>query len=97
MSTQTRAGWITVVLWAGTFLGWIGGADPLFMGAFLRTAVVMTLLWFAWPQLARLPRWIFFAVPAACIAAAFNPRILLVLIPALLLYGVLRPAPKKTR
>ena len=93
MPIRKRAGLITIVLWAAALICWLQGAGQLWEGALLRTAVVMTLLWSAWPQLVRLPRWIFFAVPLTCIAAALRPRILVVLVPLFLICGILRSKP----
>ncbi len=95
MPMRAKAGWITVVLWLGTLVALAYGGDELTLGAFLRTAVVMTLLYLAWPQLERLPRWLYFSVPAAGLIAAFQPRLLILLVPPLLLYGFIRPKPKK--
>ncbi|MBO7726166.1 MAG: hypothetical protein J6S40_06820 [Thermoguttaceae bacterium] len=95
MPLRTRAGWITVVLWIATLAALAFDCDELTLGAFLRTAVCMTLLWLAWPQLCRLPRWLYISVPIVGLAASVVPRILFVLIPLLLLYGFLRPKPRK--
>ncbi|MBQ3387830.1 MAG: hypothetical protein IJG60_01290 [Thermoguttaceae bacterium] len=95
MPLRSRAGWITVLFWIASLAAIVYGADELTLGAFLRTAVVMSLLWLAWPQLARMPRWLCVTVPAAALVAAFQPRVLFVLIPGLLLYGFVRPKPKK--
>ena len=94
---RVRSGIIAIVLWILSFLGWRYGYSPLYEGAFVRSAVVMSLLWLAWPELVRLPRWLFIIVPFILIIAAFQPRILLVLIPVLLLYGFLIPKPKKRK
>ncbi len=92
---RLRIGLITILFWILSLIGWIYGFDPLYQGAFIRTAIVMTALWMAWPELAALPRWLYLAIPITLIAGAFRPQILLFLIPALLLYGFLRPKPKK--
>ncbi|MGI5832464.1 MAG: hypothetical protein ACOX6D_08045 [Thermoguttaceae bacterium] len=95
MPRRTRAGWITVVLWIVSLIALAHGASEMLLGAFVRPAVVMTFLWLAWPQLVRFPRWLCVTVPIVALAAAFQPRILIVLIPGLLLYGFVRVKPKK--
>ncbi len=95
MPLRAKAGWIAVFLWIGTLAAAVYGRDELTLGAFLRTAAVMTLLWLAWPQLARLPRWLYVSVPIVGLIAAVVPRLLLILVPLLLLYGFLRPKPRK--
>ena len=57
--------------------------------------VVLWIATLAWPQLCRLPRWLYISVPIVGLAASVVPRILFVLIPLLLLYGFLRPKPRK--
>lgn len=95
MPIRAKAGWIAVILWIGTLAAAVYGRDELTLGAFLRTAIFMTVFWMAWPQLSRLPRWLFISVPAAGLIAALVPRLLFVLIPLLLLYGFIRPKPRK--
>lgn len=95
MPLRARAGWIAVILWIAALAALALGCDELTVGAFLRTAVCMSLLWLAWPQLSRLPRWLYVSVLVVGLAASIVPRVLLLLIPLLLLYGFLRPKPKK--
>lgn len=95
MPIRVKAGIIAIVLWGLSLAGLVKGFSPLYEGAFVRSAVVMTLLWLAWPELVRLPRWLFIVIPIVLIIAAFQPRILFVMIPLLLLYGFLIPKPKK--
>ena len=95
MPIRKKMAVITIVLWGLSILGFVNHYSPLYEGAFIRSAIAMTALWLAWPEIVRFPRWLFIAVPLIMIVAVFQPRILLAAVPLLLLYGFLIPKPKK--
>jgi hypothetical protein len=50
----------------------------------LRTALVLGAFWLAWPDLQRLPRWVWFALPIGLIAAVFARGVFIFAAPLLL-------------
>ena len=58
-----------------------------------RAGWIAVILWIA--ALAALARWLYVSVLVVGLTASIVPRVLLLLIPLLLLYGFLRPKPKK--
>lgn len=92
--TRKKVGWIALgmaVLVAYGF--WSGEAGLLELN---RMCVMMFLLWLAWPELERLPRWIFFAIPILVVLCAWRPQLLLFVGPALFFLWLLQP-PKSRR
>jgi hypothetical protein len=56
-----------------------------------RLGPLLVMLWFALPELERMPRWLWMPVGAAFVLVALRPRLALVLIPLIALLAVLRP------
>lgn len=49
----------------------------------LRVAMVLGAFWLAWPDLQRLPRWAWFALPIGLLAVVFARGVLIYAAPAL--------------
>jgi hypothetical protein len=49
----------------------------------LRIGMVLAVLWLAWPDLERLPRWAWFAVPIGLIVVIYARGVLVYLLPLL--------------
>jgi hypothetical protein len=56
-----------------------------------RVGVFCVALWLAWPELLRLPRWIFQVIPLLAILLAWKPRLFLLAIPIVVVVIILRP------
>lgn len=95
MAMRTKIGLIALVLALLALAAWLRGSDPILLAAYVRTAIVMGVLWMAWPELTLLPRWIYISLPILLILGAFRPQILFFAVPGLLLYWFLVPKPKK--
>ena len=48
----------------------------------LRVALVLGVFWLAWPDLHRLPRWVWFALPLGLVALRYAKPVLIFLLPA---------------
>ncbi len=87
-------GIIAVVLLCGAAVLWlwppVEGGYPALEAAFWRVGAVMALLWLAYPDLHRLPAWLWGVLPLLFILLALRPRWFIYLIPVLLAIGILR-------
>ena len=90
-TTRSRQGWITLILGVLTAAGALRSFDPMVQGALVRTFIEALALYLAWPELVRLPKWIWTAIPVVIIVGAFRPQFLIFAIPALLLVIYLTP------
>ena len=79
-----------------------GGGAAFAHGMCLKVGLVLGAVWLAWPQLERLPPWLFGAVFVLIMAITIRPRVTLALlpyaamvVPLLLLLHVLRPTRRK--
>jgi hypothetical protein len=52
-------------------------------GIGLRVGMLLGVLWLAWPDLHKLPRWAWYVLPIAALALVFAQRILLYVAPVL--------------
>lgn len=93
LDTRAKLGWMTVILAGLTAIGYARPFDQMTQGALVRTLIEVAALYLAWPELVRLPKWIWGAIPIVVIVGAFRPQILLAAIPLFLL--VLYLTPKK--
>jgi len=72
-------------------------AGAAVIGPCLRVGAVLAALWFAHPQLQRMPRWIVITLLVSLLIVSWKPKALLVALPVLLVLLVLRPRrPRKT-
>ena len=62
-----------------------------------RIFIILLLLWMAWPELEKLPRWLLILIPICAIACAWRPQYLLIVIPLTILYLFLRKPSSSTR
>ena len=87
-------GIIAIVLLAGAAALWLwpptGGSHPAVEAAFWRVGAVMAVLWLAWPDLHRLPAWLWGVLPFLFVLLALRPRWFIYLIPVLMAIGILR-------
>ena len=75
------------------------GGDPLLVSAAgtlstgremgLRVGLVLGVLWLAWPDLHRLPRWVWYALPIGVVALFFAKGFLVYLLPGFVAVTVL--------
>ena len=91
---RKKVGWITIGMAILVAYGFYSGEAGLL--ELNRMCVMMGLLWLAWPELERLPRWIFFAIPVLVVLCAWRPQLILIVVPALFLLWLLQP-PKSRR
>ncbi len=73
-----------------------GGTGSAICGACVRVGIVMLALWLAFPQVSRVPPWIYGCSLAALIVIAAKPRAIIWVGPALVALWLLRPRPGKT-
>jgi hypothetical protein len=66
-----------------------------------RMGLLLGLLWLAWPQAVRLPRWLLIAVPLAALVLVLRPRYFLFAIPLVIVLAIavsmLMPRPAARR
>ncbi|MDO4587531.1 MAG: hypothetical protein Q4C95_09575 [Planctomycetia bacterium] len=101
-SMRTKIGLITIVLFIGILIGaWRsyqnGTSDDPISEACNRIGIMMFILWVAWPELVRLPRWFYISIPIIMAIAAWRPMILIYACPLLLLYWFLLPNKKSKK
>jgi len=69
--------------------------SQIIMAACYRLAPVLVLLWMAYPELERMPWWVWVVVPGTLLVLAWRPRLIPIAVPILILIGILRPRKKK--
>jgi len=62
-----------------------------FRAAALRLGPFLVVIWLGFPQLQRLPSWLFWTFPVLLLVLAFRPRWFLVLLPLLLALVIINP------
>ena len=84
---------ITLLLGAVWFLIWPpdGAAAQQLETACRRVGLLMGALWLAYPQLYRLPNWLWTALPVLVVILAFRPRWLLLAVPLIIVLAILKP------
>lgn len=65
------------------------------MAACFRLTPVLILLWLAYPELERMPWWIWLVVPGTLLVLAWRPKLIPIALPILIIIGILRPRKKK--
>ena len=90
---------IVVLLLAGAIVLWlwppIEGGYPMLEAVCWRVGAVMAVLWLAYPDVKRLPPWLFGVVPILIVLLAARPRWFIYLVPVVLVIGVLRSWKRK--
>lgn len=97
-SLQTKIGLLAALLLLGAAVStllWSRGVVHQPTGAFVRIGFLLALLWLAWNDLARVPRWIWWFFPVILLVAAFRPYYLFIVVPAMLFLLILWPKRKK--
>jgi hypothetical protein len=88
-------GIIAVLLLLGAVAFWIwpaeGEGHPALEAACWRVGALMAVLWAAWPDIGRLPRWMAWAIPVLVVLLALRPRWFLLAIPILIVLAILKP------
>ncbi len=56
-----------------------------------RVGPLMTVLWLAYPQIHRMPAWLWATIPALTIVLALRPKWFLIALPIVVALAVLRP------
>ena len=74
--------WIWPPEWSGEIFA---------LGAFVRVGAIMAVLWLAYPDVKRLPPWIWGTFPVLLVILAVRPRWLLVAVPLVIALAVLKP------
>ncbi len=96
-SLRSKLGWIVLCLGGlvafGIYRRYAANDDSLL--DMNRTFVIMFLLWLAWPELERLPRWTLVAAPICAIICAWRPQYIVVVVPLILLFFMFRPSAKR--
>ena len=72
-------------------------SDTTLPAACLRMGLVMGIWWFAFPQLASLPRWLVFTTLGVLVVGAVRPRLLWVALPVIVLLWFLSPRRRVSR
>jgi len=88
---------ILMMIGSGLYLFLPGAGDestPM-MAACYRMAIVLSLMWLAYPELERMPWWIWVIVPGVLVVLAWRPRLIPIAVPILILIGILRPRKAK--
>ena len=97
---RTRIGILAILCWIGILAGIVQyyktGNDLLFK-MFNRVGIFLLFLWMAWPELERLPRWVYFVMPIMIIVAVWRPQMLIIVVPLALLYWYIRPKPESSQ
>ena len=80
------------------------GATEFLQGSCIKAGIVLLLTWLAFPQLDRLPVWLFASTVGALLAVAVRPRVVLALLrygivflPILIAIWVLRPKRRRPK
>jgi drug/metabolite transporter superfamily protein YnfA len=86
---------VVLLLLAAWFYVWppTGPVGQELQAAFGRIGVVMAVIWLAYDQLKRMPRWLLWTIPLLAIAFVLPPlrRYLLILVPLVIVLAILRP------
>jgi hypothetical protein len=69
--------------------------DQTLPSAALRVGLVMAILWFAYPQLASVPRWLAIVGVVGLVVVARWPRLLVFALPVAFVLWLLRPRPRQ--
>jgi len=88
---------IAVVLLAvGVILMFQGEVRPLVAevrAAFLRIGGVMAVVWLGYPQIVRIPLWVWLTIPPLVILLMRRPLWIVYLLPVILVVAALKPRP----
>ncbi|MGL4944225.1 MAG: hypothetical protein ACRC46_13670 [Thermoguttaceae bacterium] len=100
MSFQTKLGLAAVLLLVVALVSYplaFAGLLKMPFAAAMRLGIVLCLLWLAWNDLARFPRWAYAMIVASAVVGAIWPWSLCLIIPGFLLFRFLRPSSSSTK
>jgi len=63
-------------------------------GSSVRIGVVLLAVWLAWPEISRVPRWMYGLVTAGILIVMIQPKLVAFVVPALVVVWFLRPREK---
>lgn len=69
----------------------------LLQAACLKVGPVCLMLWLAWPELMRVPKWLYIVILGSLIVIAYRPWTILLAFPLLLAYSILHPRDKSEK
>ena len=69
----------------------LGNENAMLKAAFWRVGAIMGLLWAAYDDLIRLPKWFFPVVLGSIVIVALRPKAALILVPIFLFLAIIRP------
>ncbi len=81
------AGAMAFVIWEPRAVGW----QVQFQAACWRVGAGMAVLWIAYPDLQRMPPWVWAVLLAAMVVIAAKPRAAMLIVPLIIILAVLRP------
>ncbi len=88
-------GMIAVLLLAGAVVFWIwppeGAAGQQFEAACWRVGALVAVFWLAYPQLHRVPSWLWPSLTVSLVVLAVRPKYFLLAVPIIVALAVLRP------
>lgn len=88
---RTRIALLTILIWlAVPYAFWqYQHGKPDYLSFCLRGGLIMAIFWLAWPEVEKLPKWIFLALPFAAVIAVWRPMFLIYLIPIYFIVKIL--------
>lgn len=63
-------------------------------GGIMRAGGAFFLLWLAWPELTRIPKWAYLSLAVALVVIAFRPQLALFIVPLFILFLITQPSGK---
>lgn len=87
---RTRIAFLTILVWLAVPYAYIQYLNdkPDYLSFCLRGGLVMFVFWLAWPEVEKLPKWLFLVLPLATVIAIWRPQLLLLAIPFYLAFKV---------
>ena len=74
------------------------GVETWVQGATVRIGLVLAAIWLAYPELKKIPGWLCAVLLVALAVVAIRPRLIVVVVPAVIAIWILRPRrPKSDR
>jgi hypothetical protein len=95
-------GILGILCLVGGLLAWFSPGDRdeamlAIAGSASRIGAVLLTVWLAFPQISRVPPWMYKSGLVSALVIAIRPKLAIFVIPAIGLFWVLRPRPAKTK
>ena len=90
MQRRILAGSAVLLLLGAVVIYWWCPQVEIMLSFCWRMGAILAAAWLAYDDVQRLPNWLLLALPVLAIVLVRWPRLLLVLIPALILWAILR-------